>query len=36
MAGSPAAALRAQAQDMAAGAALTAEQEQAARARGWR
>jgi hypothetical protein len=26
----------AQAQDMAAGAALTAEQEQAARARGWR
>jgi hypothetical protein len=36
MAGSPAAAIMAQAQDMAAGAALTAEQEQAARARGWR
>ena len=36
MAGSPAAAIMAQAQDMAAGPALTAEQEQAARVRGWR
>jgi hypothetical protein len=36
MAGSPAAAIMAQAQDMAAGPALTAEQEQAAKAKGWR
>ncbi|HEY7806346.1 MAG TPA: anti-sigma factor [Croceibacterium sp.] len=36
MAGSPAAAIMAQAQDMAAGPALTADQEATARARGWR
>jgi len=36
MAGSPAAAVMARAQDMAAGPALTAKQEQAAQAKGWR
>jgi hypothetical protein len=36
MAGSPASAIMAEAQEMAAGSALTAEQEQAARARDWR
>jgi hypothetical protein len=36
MAGSPAAAILAQAQEIAAGPALTAEQEQTARAKGWR
>lgn len=36
MAGTPAAAIMAQAQEMAAGQALTAQQEQAAKAKGWR